>query len=235
MMSSADCQPPACKRGALYVDGFNLYHPINDSGDHHLKWASMWKLGELLCNSHNLVMVKAVICTALPKHLPEKMGRHNTFVSCQIATGSNIIKGHYVPQDNTYAEKQTDINLALAVILDGIDDVYDSAFLLSADSDQVATAKAFKARLAPQGKQLIAAIPPGKTCPTDYRGLGVTSVNVSRNLLEQCVLPEHVNGKAGLITRPQEYAPPNGWVHPDDRPKGKVRKAPKKWGPTFRA
>lgn len=234
-MDHQECQPPARKRGALYVDGFNLYHPINDSGHHHLKWASMWRLGEILCESKNLLMVKSVICTALPRHIPEKMDRHNRFISSQVAMGSTVIKGHYVPQEDTYTEKQTDINLALALILDGIDDVYDCAFLLSADSDQVATAKAFRQRLAPLGKQLIAAIPPGKTCPTDYQGLGVTNVNVSRNLLERCVMPEHVNGRAGLILRPVEYSPPNGWVHPDDRPKGKVRKPPKKWGPTIRA
>ena len=86
---------------------------------------------------------------------------------------------HHVPADGGYSEKQSDINVALSVICDGEDDVYDGAFLLSADSDQVATAKFFKARLEEKGKRLFAAIPPGQTYPPDYKGLA-SRVETSR-------------------------------------------------------
>lgn len=233
---AADCQHPLTRRGALYVDGFNLYHPIAGCGLPYLKWTSMWRLGEILCRSEELEMVKAVVCTAMPKHMPEKMGRHNKYVASQIATGTAVIKGHYVPDGVTYSEKQTDINLALAVILDGIDDLYDTAFLLTADSDQVATAKAFKVRLAPLGKRLIGAIPFGRPGPTDYEGLGVKSVSVSIDMLEKCVMPDPVHGVSGhLIYRPAEYAPPTEWFHPDNRPEGRPKKSKGKWGPAYRA
>jgi len=117
-----------------------------------------------------------------------------------------------------------------------MDDVYDTAFLLTADSDQVATAKAFKIRLAPLGKALIGAIPFGRPGPTDYESLGVKSVSVTIETLEQCVMPGELTGSSSYpILRPDEYAPPAGWVHPDERPKGKPKKAKGKWGPGFRA
>lgn len=231
-------QEPAKGRAALYVDGFNLYHPIDQSGHHHLKWANLWRLGEILASEQGLDLVKAVFCTAVPKHMPDKRDRHNKFIAAQIACGVIVMKGHHVPEEEgKFSEKQSDINVALSVILDGIDDVYDVAFLLSADSDQVATAHAFKKRLAPQGKKLIGAIPLDRTFPTDYTGLGVGVVVVTVDHLEAAIMPEQVQGKSGnMINRPDSYAPPVGWVHPGDRPKGKPPKAPKKgaWSKPFK-
>ena len=229
-MNGDNCQQPEVLRAALYVDGFNLYHPIDLSGDHHLKWIGLWRLGELLCADENMKLVKVVFCTAVPRHLPEQRDRHNTYNAAQRAQGVQIMRGHHVPEPDkgTYSEKQSDINVALSVILDGLDDVYDVAFLLSADSDQVATARAFKERLAPLGKRLIGAIPLERSFPTDYPGLGVGVVIVTKEHLEACVMPADVQGKTGIIRRPDKYAPPSWWVHPDQRPKGKPPKPPKK-------
>lgn len=235
-MNEVESQVEIERRGALYIDGFNLYHPIHLNGENYLKWASLWRLGELLCEAEGLKLVKVVFCTAVPKHLPDSRDRHNTFNAAQIAQGVTIIKGHHVPEPDkgagVYSEKQSDINLALSVILDGLDDVYDTAILLSADSDQVATARAFKDRLAPHGKVLIGAVPFERSFPTDYTSLGVRVLTVTKADLEKCVMPEQVPGKTGPINRPGPYAPPEGWVHPNDRPKGKPPKAPPKaaWG-----
>jgi len=213
------------------VDGFNLYHPIKESGQEHLKWACLWSLGEMLCAAEGLSLVKVVFCTAMPKHLPDSLSRHQTFNAAQIARGVQVIKGHHVPVGDGYSEKQSDINVALSLICDGEDDVYDAAFLLSADSDQIATAHMFRQRLAPKGKQLFAAIPPSKTYPVEYKSLGVPKRQISFMMMERCVMPAQVQGKSGMINRPEEYAPPVGWVHPLDRPKGKAPKVPKdiKW------
>lgn len=180
------------------------------------------------------MLVKVVFCTAVPRHLPNSRDRHNTFNSAQVAQGVQVIKGHHVPDDTGYSEKQSDIHVALSVILDGIDDVYDTAILLSADSDQVATARHFKERLSPLGKKLIGAVPLERSFPTDYAGLGVKVITVTRHDLETCILPDPAPGLRGPISRPIKYAPPEGWVHPDDRPKNKPPKPPKKWGPAVK-
>lgn len=235
-MKAADCQDDTKPRAAVYIDGFNLYHPIKDSGLNHLKWACLWKLGEMLCAPDGYRLVKVVFCTAVPRHLPDSMARHQTFNAAQIARGVLVLKGHHVPEGSGYSEKQSDINVALSVIMDGIDDVYDAAYLLSADSDQVATAKFFRQRF--QGtKRLYAAIPFGKTFPNDYSSLGVLRRDVSIQMLEHCVMPSQVQGKSGLINRPADYAPPATWMHPDQRPKAKPPKPPKKnaWSKAVKA
>jgi hypothetical protein len=227
-VSTPESQAPDGRRGALYIDGFNLYHPIHQTGMNFLKWACLTRLGQMLCQPEGLQLVKVVFCTAVPKHLPGSFGRHLTFNNAQAARGVLILKGHHVPADGTYSEKQSDINVALSLICDGEDDVYDSAFLLSADSDQVATAKFFAERFYPKGKRLFAAIPPGQTYPPDYKGLNVPRRNISTQMMERCVMPEQVEGSRGLINRPAEYAPPEGWVHPDARPTSKPPKPPKR-------
>jgi hypothetical protein len=239
-LDDRECQERCRGRGAVYVDGFNLYHPIKESKKEHLKWASLWKLSQLLCEAENLDLVKVVFCTAVPKHLPDSRDRHNKFNSAQIANGVIVLKGHHVPEPDRggYSEKQSDINVALSLILDGVDDVYDVAFLLSADSDQVATATFFKSRLSPLGKRLLAVIPFTKTFPAHYVGLGIEERAVTIDMLEQCLMPAQVQGKTGNpINRPEPYDPPAGWVHPDDRPKEKPPKPPKRaaWGRGFRA
>jgi hypothetical protein len=223
------------KKAAFYIDGFNLYYPIKESGRPYLKWSCLKTLGEKLCATYNLELVKVVFCTAVPKHLPDSAARHNKFNAAQAARGVIVLKGHHVPEPDRggYSEKQSDINVALSLICDGIDDLYDVAFLMSADSDQVATARFFVDRLRPLGKHLIATIPFSKTYPSDYKALGVPGIEITADLIEECVMPVSVQGKTGYpIYRPTEYDPPAGWIHPNDRPKGPSRKKGEAWGPS---
>lgn len=145
----------------------------------HLKWACLWKLGEMLCKPEGLKLVKVVFYTAVPDHLPGSFDRHLTFNNALSSRGVEILRGHHVPADGGYSEKQSDINVALSVICDGEDDKYDAAFLLSANSDQVATANFFNDRLAPQGKVLFATNPPGQNYMTTD---SLTSFHQSRSL-----------------------------------------------------
>jgi hypothetical protein len=235
------------QRAALYVDGFNLYHPINRSGQNHLKWASLWRLGELICERGGQQLVKVVFCTAVPKIERDagKHDRHIRFNSAQEACGVQIVHGHYVPEpkevdgvptgEQKWVEKQTDLNVALQLLFDGLDDVYDIAFLLSADTDQVATARVFNERLRPFGKQLVGVAPPNRKTPAGYGGYGVKGLTLKMFDLERCVMGERLQGPNKVIIRPAEYAPPIGWLHPNDRPKNKPSKPPKNWGKPVRA
>ena len=211
----------------MYVDGFNLYYPIHEMGQDwcHLKWANLWKLGELIAEPHQAEVVKVVFCTAVPSHYPEKRDRHNTFNNAQRAHGVTIIPGHHMHDGEKWNEKQTDINVALSLMLDGADDVYDMAILLSADSDQGATARFFRERF-PE-KRLLAVAPPNRPVSDKVKPYAFQHFSMSRQLMERAVMGETVQGKNGLIVRPPSYAPPVGWMHPDDRPKGKPPKAPK--------
>ena len=245
MINEAKSQDGSKPRAALYVDGFNLYHPIKRMGAdwNHLKWASLWRLGENLVRPLNQKLVKVLFCTAVPSVRQDaaQRQRHEKFNDAQRACGVDVINGHYVPEDieeggirtgqRKWTEKQTDLNVALELIMDGLDNVYDVALLLSADTDQVATARVFTARLAPLGKTLVGVAPPDRSAPSGYSEYNVKSVALQRPDLERCVMPETLALGGKLIVRPVEYSPPPAWLHPDLRPKGKPPKLPKatKW------
>ncbi|MBZ9798878.1 NYN domain-containing protein [Mesorhizobium sp. ES1-4] len=218
-----DQDPPEGKRAALYVDGFNLYHPIHEKGEAFLKWASLWKLGEIFCRKNGLTLVKAVCCTAVPQDDAGKRDRHNSFNSAQIACGVTILKGHHVidPESKKRSEKQSDINLALSLMMDAEDDVFDWAFLLSADSDQAATAKFFADRH--PKKALVGVAPPTKNVPDKVIPYCISHFMMSFDQLEECIMPAMVPGLKGFIRRPEAYARPDWWMHPDDRPKKKPK------------
>ena len=236
--------PDKRPRAALYVDGFNLYHPIVNLGEGYnfLKWACLWRLGELICEKGGQRLEKVVFCTAVPKIERDvgKHERHIRFNSAQKARGVDVLLGHYVPEaievdgvptgETKWTEKQTDINVSLSLLFDGLDDVYDVAFLLSADTDQVATARMFAERLEPRGKQFIGVAPMNRKPPSGYSQFGFRGLTLSRYQLECCVMPEEIQGPDKIIVRPPEYAPPVDWVHPDLRPNEKPPKPPKVWG-----
>lgn len=227
-------------RGALYIDGFNLYHAVDDLAQPHLKWCNFWKLAELVARGHAREIVRVVFCTAYFKGDHGKRVRHETLVSAQAMMGVSTKLGHTTIEPMTCKspecgykwdqprEKATDINLSLSLFADACDDVFDVAFLLTADTDQAATVDFFKTRF--PAKRIINVIPPGRSPSQHLADRSHGKVRLMPNHFDECALPEVVE-RDGFKTvhRPREYSPPDGWVHPDARPKGKPGKPPKKW------
>ncbi len=214
------------EKAAFYVDGFNLYHPINSLGEPHLKWLDLWKVGKLLIPSKSQKLVKVVYCTAYKKDDAEKTGRHKKYVAALEAQGVDCVFGHYIKapescracssQWEVSREKQTDINLALHLIVDGFAEIYDHAYLLSADSDQAATAKMFAQKF--QSKKLTTVTPPGRNFSSSILQHTTLKLALNQNHLERCLLPATIfndNASRVITRRPDEYATPSGWVPPD--------------------
>lgn len=228
MLNKSKCQEQMPKRrAALYVDGFNLYHPINDWGEPYLKWINLRRLAEIIIPSHDEEVVLVKYFTARRHNSEDGVARHITYINAMMALGVTTILGHYIAEPKECSncghksqkktEKQTDINLALSVTFDAVDDLYDHAYLLSADSDQAATARVFKERFG--GKRLTSVAPPGRPVSEKVMSFAGAKILLNRDHIERIVMPMYVQGKAGVIRRPAAYDPPPEWVHPDKRPK----------------
>ena len=216
-------------RGAVYYDAFNLYHAIDDLGKPYLKWCNLFKLGQLIAKGHAKTIEKAVFCTAYFPGNHGKRIRHEAYVNALKLVGVETRLGHTTTEPmnckaaacgNTWdqpREKETDINLALAIFEDAVDDVYDVAFVVTADTDQAATFKAVRQRF--QNKKIIHVVPPGRQPAKHLLALSHTHIKLVERHLDECALPDLVM-MAGQrsIARPFEYDPPLGWVHPDHRP-----------------
>jgi hypothetical protein len=135
------------------------------------------------------------------------------------ARGVVVIEGHYLEERDTgeWKEKQSDVNMALTCILDAEDNVYDVGYLLTADSDQAATAKIFKERF--ENKRLIPVAPPRMPIPKKTQSYSSRGFALKMEDIECCVMGPFVQGKTGNpIRRPAEYDPPEWWLHPQLRP-----------------
>ncbi len=216
------------ERAAFYVDGFNLYHAINDLGINYIKWNSLWHLASGLIPSRSQVLVKVVFCTAFYPNDTGKRARHEKYIKAQEHFGVSVIHGHYIHEDmdcrecghrwKKPTEKETDINVALHLIDDAYSDVFDHAYLVTNDSDQAATVRLFVARF--PHKKLSAVCPPGRTHSKHL--LSKTNgpkITLTADHLEKAVMDGTIQATSGLIVRPDEYAPPADWVHPKNRPR----------------
>ena len=149
-------------------------------------------------------------------------------INAQKVHGVNVAMGHYSHEtvkcfgcDDEWkkpTEKQGDINVAIHLIADGMNDLFDVAYLLSADSDQAATAKMF-ADIFPK-KKLVQVVPPKRNHSLEIARYTSYKVKINTDHLEKCVMGDVVfRPKVANARRPNEYSPPHDWVHPDDRPK----------------
>ncbi|WP_379063418.1 NYN domain-containing protein [Mesorhizobium sp. UC22_110] len=214
-------------RAALYVDGFNLYHAVKDLNEPFLKWCNLWRLGEIIIPQKSETLVRVVLCTAYYPGDPQKKWRHDQFLNALRVHGVDCILGHYIQEEwecrncadirQKPTEKASDLNLGLSVITDAWRDVFDRAYLLTADSDQAATARFLQETNAE--KSLITVAPPGRNFSANIEKYCVGRIQITRDHLERCVMPAVVLNNNGNNhgRRPREYEPPKGWIHPDQR------------------
>lgn len=88
-------------RVACYVDGFNVYHAIDDMSRatrgelNHLKWLDLRKLMTIFTDPavHNIVSVKYFSAYATWK--PQQCARHKVYVAALENTGVDIILGQF--------------------------------------------------------------------------------------------------------------------------------------------
>lgn len=224
-------------RGAAYIDGFNFYHAVDDLQQPYLKWVNYRRLAELVSIGHAASMNEVIFATAYFNLEEQKHVRHERFVRAQECNAVSVPKGHMADNDlecpdcgwrwTKPCEKQSDINVALTMYRAAVRDEYDVAFLFTADSDQVATVKAIR-RDAPD-KRIYLVTPPGRSHSKRLRTVCHGKIQMTVDHLERAVMPASFPDANGLIVRPTEYDPPEGWFHPNDRPKGKPPKPPKNW------
>lgn len=207
----------------MYIDGFNLYHAVNDLREPHLKWLNPVQLGNLIIPKQTETLVKTTYCTAYYPHDTQKRWRHEQYINALCVVGAEPVFGHYIHEprkclscNDTWqkpTEKETDINLALSIFNDARLDVFDVAYLVTADSDQGSTAR-FLRQCFPE-KKLISVAPPERNFSTAILANAAGKIQLNKSQLERSLFGPIVF-KEGMRAgrRPREYDPPQGWTPP---------------------
>lgn len=201
-------------RANVYIDGFNLYHAIDDLGQPYLKWVDLWKLSDAIVKGHGRIQ-QVVYCTAYRDRDTGKKARHRFYIEALKLVGVEPLFGHEANETlecrgcgrewTVKREKATDINLALRVYQDAQDDKYDVAFIISADSDQAATFAFVKKRW-PE-KKLFHVVPPGRDLSKHIYTLADGKKVLKEKDIHTAIFPGDVTDGQRIVTRPKEYDP----------------------------
>ncbi len=210
-----------------YIDGFNLYHAIDDIGKPdrrkplmsanrrpHLKWLNLWSLCKSLSrNDEELLEVNYF--SAFATWMPDAHKRHVEYVKALEHHSVKCILGHFKNKQHQckscgatwigHEEKETDVHIAARIVVDACENRFDRAILITADSDLSPALEIVKARF--PAKQLFVVAPPGRF--KHARSLN-TAYTLTPGRLEQHLLPtiEHDASGRIIFQRPENYRPP---------------------------
>jgi uncharacterized LabA/DUF88 family protein len=156
-------------RVAAYVDGFNLYFGLKAKHQRKYLWLDLQALAaSLLLPGQALEHV--TYFTARVRNKPDSEQRQSDYLDALVEHSPlvTVVDGRFQEKHRqcrscgttwtVYEEKETDVNIAAMLIADAVQDRYDTALLISADSDLCPAIRAMK-RLRPE-KRIVAAFPP---------------------------------------------------------------------------
>jgi len=201
----------ASARVITYIDGFNLYFGLKTKGWKSLYWLDVHALsGNLLKSGQTLTAVKYFTSrvSATPAD-PDQPRRQNTFLEA-LATlpVTTLFFGHYLSkpiqcqrcgnQWQKNDEKMTDVNIATELLVDAFQNSFDTALLVSADSDLVGPVT--KVRALFPAKRVVVVFPPERNSKRLAQEAN-SYFTLGRSILAQSQLPNPVVKPDGFALR----------------------------------
>jgi uncharacterized LabA/DUF88 family protein len=129
----------------VYIDGFNLYHSTLQHTHPDCRWLNLFELSRRLINPDTEEIHEVYYFSALASWLPEKAKKHLLYIHALRTVGVNDILGKFSLRERkcpvcssyyqAHEEKKTDINIAINLLGDAVADKFDTALILSGDSD----------------------------------------------------------------------------------------------------
>jgi hypothetical protein len=204
------------ERVIAYVDGFNLYFGLRSKGWRRLYWLNIHGMaGHLLKPGQHLVGVKYFTSRVSSSPTdPDQDRRQNLYLEA-VATlpQTNLYFGHYLSKlvecRNCRAkwmkqeEKMTDVNIAIELLVDAQQDNFDTALLVSADSDL--TGPVVKVRTLFPKKRVLVAFPPDRVSERLKREASAWT-NIGKDAIRGNQLPNPVVKAGGVeLWKPVEW------------------------------
>ncbi len=204
------------QRVAVYIDGLNLYYGMKTMGWRRYYWLDLQRLSENMTRPYQrLQFVRYFTAKFLPDdNDPGQTERQDAYLQAlsslpkvDIQYGFHISKTIACPHCGAgirrYEEKMTDVNIAVALLEDAHDDLFDVAILISADSDLTAPIEVARQKYA--NKQVVAAFPPARIS-RDLREVATASFTISRRRIAQSQLPDPVAKPDGYrVAKPARW------------------------------
>lgn len=212
-MSASPVPGPPHERLIVYIDGFNFYHGMHDKFGRSTLWIDFVALAQSLRPRSHIVAVKYFTAPVLgDAGAASRQAYHQAAVTARHTNVFSVTQGRYQAKTVTcfncratrtvHEEKETDVNIAVALVGDAAANAMDSALIISADSDlapAVRAAKQFRPHM------FIGAAFPPKRFSSELKQLMPASSQIGRDKIRQALLPESFTVGATTYTRPPKW------------------------------
>jgi uncharacterized LabA/DUF88 family protein len=196
----------------FFIDGFNLYHALDNKRFYRYKWIDLSSLAKKFISKNDSIE-EIYYFTALAIWSPDKVERHKAFIKAQEINGTKIIYGEFKRRDKecrickqtyqTFEEKQTDVNIAIHLFKLSIQEKYDKAIIISGDSDLIPSIEAVKSTF--PHKKIGVIIPIGRSAE-QLKQTCDFYMKMKEKHLEASMLPDVINlGDGKKLERPQRW------------------------------
>lgn len=202
------------ERLAVYIDGFNLYHGVHDSSGRANLWLDVVKLSRSFRPRQRLVSVKYFTSSVLND--PDAQSRQDHYLEALTATYPTVLEviyGRYQQKNRrcfacghsyiSYEEKETDVNLATAIVVDVAKDIFDTALIVSADSDVAPAVRA--AKKIRSNMFIFCAFPP-KQSSFELKELMPASFQIGSAKVRKAQLPDQFTKNGKQFQRPSKWS-----------------------------
>ncbi|MBM3386404.1 MAG: NYN domain-containing protein [Betaproteobacteria bacterium] len=203
-------------RVIVYVDGFNLYFGLRSKQWQRYYWLDLVKLGAALVKPGQTLTSVQYFTSRIRTNgrNTADVQRQTTYLEA-LATLPllHIHYGHYLEKPRQcracgaqwmdYEEKMTDVNLAVQMFSDAMSNQFDTALLISADSDLTTPVKRLRGLF--PNKRVISVFPPNRRS-FDLEKASNAAFTLGEAKLRQSQLPATVSRADGyLLHRPAHW------------------------------
>ena len=208
----------AKKRIFCFIDGFNLFHAIDDlrPKNNHLKWLDLNKLTKAFIIP-SMEEIKAIYYfSAYATWLPKSHRTHQDYVKALQAVGVIPVMGRFKAKRRcckaicrkhwiSHEEKESDVNLALYILHHAHLNHYDKAIIITADSDLYPAINLIRNTFA--NKEVMVLTPPNRYSIAREFRQNVTTRKMKVKHLQASLLPNQIydSGRNLLVTIPNKY------------------------------
>lgn len=207
-------------RVIAYVDGFNLYFGLRESGLRRCYWLDVRALAENLLRPKQTLSATKYFTARIAggrsgdpvgrkRAADEKRKRQTDFLEAlSTLPDLTLFEGHYLGKDvqcrkcgaswRSHEEKMTDVQIATEMLEDAYDDRFDVALVVSADSDLVPPIRAIRRRF--PRKRIVVGFPPGRSS-VQLKRAAHASFTVSETQLDTAQFPDKVAKPDGFVLK----------------------------------
>jgi len=198
------------ERVITYIDGFNLYFGLKSKKWQRYYWLNLSLLANILMKSYQ----KHISVKYFTSRIVQPLGKHQrqllylealeTLPDLSIFYGKYQHNPHTCPScgyiETIPSEKMTDVNIAVELLADAYQDKFDTALLISADSDL--TAPIEKVRQLFPKKKVVSAFPPDRSSK-ELKRVSSAYFTIGRTVLANSQFDDQVTSKSGYtLIRP---------------------------------